>query len=180
MHVVRQVLPSEYYKYRTHLKSLDTESKYLRFGYPVTDEIIDRLCDTIESNKRSHILFCVENSSLEFIAIGHVAIVDDMELAFSVLSAYQKQGLGNALMSRVIQWCRINGKLTGHMVCLSSNSVIRHLCHKYGIKMTSSFGETHASIVLDNAALDTYIGEVTDCSIATVDFLSKRLLNGKY
>ena len=45
MSAVRRVLVSEYPKYRKHLKALDTESKYLRFGHPIRDEMIDQLCD---------------------------------------------------------------------------------------------------------------------------------------
>ena len=175
MPIVRRVLPNEYHKYRTHLKALDAESKYLRFGYPVSDCLIDKLCDTIEADIDHHVLFCVETDQLEFAAIGHIATSQGMELAFSVLKQYQGCGMGNALMRRSIQWCRTHNLLTGHMVCLSSNATIRHLCTKYGIKMKSEFGETSAEINLDAADVGTYIEQLVDQQAAIVDFMSKRI-----
>jgi len=172
---VRRVLPHEYAKYRTHLKSLDTESKVLRFGHPVSDYILDTLCDQFEANPRKHILFAIENERLEFVAVGHIALDDTMELAFSVLKEYQGRGMGSLLMKRVIQWCRIFGKRKGCMVCLSTNSAIRHLCAKYGITMTNELGETLADIVLPVPSLSTYVDEATATNIAVVDYLSKRI-----
>jgi len=172
---VRRVLPHEYTKYRTHLKSLDTESKVLRFGYAVSDYIVDTLCDKFEANPSKHILFAIENDQLEFVAVGHIALEDTMELAFSVLKDYQGQGMGNLLMKRVIQWCRIFGKRKGCIVCLSTNSAIKHLCAKYGITMTNELGETLADIVLPVPSLSTYVNEAADINLAVVDWLSKRI-----
>ena len=172
---VRRVLPHEYSKYCTHLKSLDAESKVLRFGYAITDEAVDALCDKFAVDHAHNILFCIENVNLNFVAIGHIALQGEMELAFSVLKEYQGQGMGNLLMKRVIQWCRVNGKLKGCMVCLSSNAAIRHLCVKYGIHIQNDHGETLADIELDSPNINTYITEATDSNLAVIDYLGKRM-----
>lgn len=177
MLAVRRVLVSEYPKYRKHLKALDTESKYLRFGYPISDEMIDQLCDQFEADADKNILFCVENDNLDFVAVGHIALQDEMELAFSVLKAYQGHGLGNQLFRRVIQWCRTHNQLKGNMVCLSTNSVVRHLCTKYGIRMKNDGGETLASIELDHPDIATYFTEATDSNLAVMDYLGKRFVH---
>lgn len=173
-HIVRRVLSNEYEKYRTHLKSLDVNSRYLRFGFTVSDEVVDKLCDEFEKNTSDHILFCVENDDLEFVAVGHIALVGGMELAFSVLSEYQGKGMGNSLMHRCIQWCRTNGILKGCMVCLSHNMVIRHLCIKHGIHFHTEHGETSAEVELDKPGVDTYISEGIDSNLAMIDYLGKR------
>lgn len=173
-HTVRKLLSTEYHKYRSHLKSLDDNSRHLRFGITVKDEIIDQLCDTIEKDHVHHILFGVENSNLELVAVGHIAIDSKMELAFSVLKEYQGQGMGSALMKRCIQWCRTHQILEGMMVCLSHNAVIKHLCTKYGIHMSSERGETLADIHLDPADSNTYIEEAMDRNIAVLDYFTKR------
>jgi GNAT superfamily N-acetyltransferase len=177
MSAVRRVLISEYPKYRKHLKALDTESKYLRFGYPIRDEIIDQLCDQFEADADKNILFCVENDNLDFVAVGHIALQDEMELAFSVLKEHQGQGLGNQLFKRVIQWCRTHNRLKGNMVCLSSNKVIRHLCSKYGIHMVNDHGETLASIELDHPDITTYFTEAADSNLAVMDYMGKRFIH---
>jgi GNAT superfamily N-acetyltransferase len=171
---VRRVLPHEYAKYRTHLKSLDAESKILRFGYTVSDYVLDTLCDRFEANPSKHILFAIENDQLEFVAVGHIAIEEGMELAFSVLKDYQGQGMGNALIKRSIQWCRTHGIYQGTMICLSTNSVIKHLCSKYDIVMKNELGETLASIKLPYANALTYANELSDSNFAVVDYFKKR------
>lgn len=172
---VRRVLAHEYPKYRKHLKKLSQESKHLRFGYIIRDEMIDQLCDQWENDTEHNILFCIENDDLDFVAVGHIAIQEEMELAFSVLDGYQGQGMGNHLFKRVIQWCRTHDKLKGCMVCLSHNQVIKHLCTKYGIHMTSEHGETLAAVELDSPNITTFVSEATDSNLAVMDYLGKRM-----
>jgi len=171
---VRRVLPHEYSKYRTHLKALDANSKVLRFACSLSDTIIDNLCDGFEAHPDKHILFAIENEQLEFVAVGHIAIENEMELAFSVLKEYQHQGMGNLLMKRCIQYCRTHGILKGCMVCLSTNSVIKHLCVKHGIAMENDHGETMADIKLPTATPTTYVEEATSANLDAIDYFSKR------
>ena len=173
-HVVRRVLENEYPKYRKHLLALDADSRLLRFGFIVSEEVLNHLCDNFEEDHEHHILFCIENSNLEFIAIGHISTKGEMELAFSVLKEHQAQGMGDALMRRCIQWCRTHGILKGCMVCLSHNGAIRHLCTKHGIHFHSSHGETEANIELDTPSIITYVSEATDSNLGAMDYVSKR------
>jgi len=174
---IRRVLPHEYPKYRTHLKALDAESRTLRFASPVSDYVIDQFCDGVEASPSNHILFAIEDDELNFVAIGHIALEGKMELAFSVLAEYQGQGMGNNLMKRCIQWCRIHNILEGCMICLTSNSKIRHLCRKYGISTENSQGESLADIKLSPADVTTYIGETVDNNLGAWDYWSKRALS---
>jgi len=175
-HIVRRVLPHEYPKYRQHLKRLDRESQILRFGYPISEYVIDQLCDRFESNASKHVLFCVEDAELNFIGVGHVSLEDGMELAFSVFKEYQGQGIGNALMVRAIHWCQTHGITNGCMVCLSSNLAIRRLCAKHGISMKNDHGETSAELRLPEAKVDTFIQEAIDSNAAVIDWVTKRAL----
>lgn len=174
---VRRVLAHEYPKYRKHLKALDRDSKTLRFANPLTDEVIDQLCDKWEADHEHNILFCIENSDLDFVAVAHIAIDEnhEMELAFSVLKEYQGRGMGTDLMKRAIQWCRTHDFLHGSMICLSTNSVIKHLCTKHGIHMESEYGETLAEIHLDHPSLSTFWVEATDSNLAIMDYWGKRM-----
>ena len=176
MYIVRKVLPVEYQKYRTHLKALDDASRILRFGAPVTDDIIDRFCDKIEKEYHHHVIFAIENADLEFVAVGHIAMFKDMEMAFSVIDSYQGQGMGEALMKRVIQHCRTIGRLKGFMVCLPHNQAIKHLCQKHGIKVHTEYGETTADVELPAANVVTYLDEAGSRNLGIYDFLSKRAM----
>ena len=172
---VRRVLAHEYHKYADHLKALDDESRYLRFGTHVKSAVIDQLCANITAHQSEHVLFAVEDDQLSFIAVGHVALQGEMELAFSVLPQYQRHGLGSAVMKRVISWCRTHGHLKGCMTCLTHNAAIQHLCRKHGIHIYSSHGETLANIELDSPNITTYLAEATDSNLATMDYLGKRM-----
>jgi len=156
---------------------LDAESKTLRFGHPVTDYVIDNLCDKFETDISNHVLFAIENRKLEFIAVGHIALDGGMELAFSVLKKHQGRGFGNLLMKRCIQYCRTHDILNGNMICLSSNSVIRHLCKKYDISIENDHGESLANIQLPPAGIDTYISETIDNNMSALDYITKRANN---
>jgi GNAT superfamily N-acetyltransferase len=139
--------------------------------------VIDQLCDKFEADTKNHILFAIEDSNLNLIAVGHIAIQDGMELALSVLKVHQAKGMGSALMKRCIQWCRTKDILKGSMLCLSTNRAIRHLCVKHGIHIHSEHGETLADIELDHANLSTYVAEAADSNLAAMDYVGKRLPN---
>ena len=172
--IVRKVLPMEYHKYREHLKRLDADSKILRFGNHLSDTAIDKICDKIEQYPEHHILFCVEDADLNFVAVGHIAVEGGMELAFSVHKEYQKQGIGSKLMERCIQWCRTHNKLRGTMMCLSRNSAIKHLCVKHGIRLHTDYDETFGNVELTLPDITTYVKENIDSNLGIFDYLSKR------
>jgi GNAT superfamily N-acetyltransferase len=173
MYQVRRMMPIEFAKLKTHLKALDTDSKVLRFGYHVSDTVIDQLCDGFKKRQHKHTFFVIENDDLQFLAVGQVATENGMELAFSVLKEHQGKGMGDALMRRCIQHCRVIGRLKGCMVCLNSNTAIRHLCKKNGIKLTTELGETLADIELDHPNLSTYINENIDTNLGAWEYLKK-------
>jgi GNAT superfamily N-acetyltransferase len=175
-YTVRRVLIGEYPKYRVHLKALDLESRYLRFGFNANDAIIDKFCDDLEKNTKKHVLFCIENDKLEFVAIGHIALIGEMELAFSVLKERQGQGMGDALMKRCIRYCRTHNILKGNMICLSHNAPIKHLCVKNRIKIHTEHGETAADIELKEPSLNTFVTEGVAINSAVIDYMGKRAM----
>lgn len=175
-YIVRKVLANEYPKYTAHLKALDPESRMLRFGFCIKDDSLDNLCKTFEVNTKDHILFCVENNELDFIAIGHIALGNEMELAFSVLKEYQGQGLGDKLMKRCIRYCRTRKILKGNMVCLSYNTAIKHLCTKNQIQFHNDHGETEANIHFDEPRISTYIDEGLAVHAGMTDYAGKRAM----
>jgi len=173
---VRRVLAHEYPKYCQHLLALSPESKHLRFGYHIRDDMIETMCDAWQYNYPNHTLFAIENDGLEFVAVAHIAReASGMELAFSVLDQYQHQGLGSLLMARVIQYCRFKGLLDGHMVCLPHNTAIKHLCQKYGVKLVAEDGDVEGLIHLPCADYATFLNEYVDRNMGIVDYWSKRL-----
>ncbi len=177
-HFVYRLIPEEYYRYRNHLLALDMESRYTRFGYHASDEMINKLCDRVESNTREHKLFVIEDQELNVIAAGHISLEEDRaELAFSVLKEHRKKGMGSALMSRCVEWCQNRNIKTGTMVCLSTNAAIKKLAGKHGILINEG-AETLADIKIPDADAASFMHEVVESNLARFDHLGK--LNRKF
>jgi RimJ/RimL family protein N-acetyltransferase len=172
-HLVYRLLPHQYSKYREHLLALDQESKYLRFGHHVKDEILNNLCDTFEKNPNEHKIFVIENEDLAAVAVGHISIVNnEMELAFSVHKEYQGKGMGSSLMARCVEWCQNRNIKKGIMVCLSVNQPIRHLASKHGILIHHE-GETTAEISIPDPNPISVWNELLTSNLARMDHLGK-------
>jgi GNAT superfamily N-acetyltransferase len=173
MHLVYRLRPEEYYRYRTHLLSLDDQSRYTRFGVMVKDDTINQLCDRFEASPKEHKIFVIEDENLRVVAAGHIALEGGQtELAFSVLNEYRKQGMGSSLMSRTIEWCQNRNIKGGCMVCLSSNIAIKKLASKHGV-LVNDGGETLANIVIPEATPSSVMHEVVESNMARLDHLGK-------
>lgn len=173
MHFVYRLQPHEYSKYQHHLLKLDPESKFMRFGYHITDDAIIQLCAGFQSKSTQHKLFVIENDDLEVVAVGHISLEgDETELAFSVLKEHQNKGMGSALMKRCIEWCQNRGIKAGCMVCLTHNTAIKHLATQHGILITEG-GETLADIKIPEASAASVMHEVMDSNLAQFDHLGK-------
>lgn len=173
MYPVYRLRPDEYHRYRKHLLALDSDSRYTRFGSIIKDEVIDQLCDHFESTPQSHKIFVIENEALEVVAAGHIALEGgETELAFSVLKEYRKQGMGDALMKRTIEWCQNRNIKGGCMVCLSTNAAIKALAKKHGVLINQG-GETMANIVIPEATPSSVMHEVVESNIAQLDHITK-------
>lgn len=174
MFTVRKAFVSEYFKYATHLKALDNQSRYSRFTYIPSDAAIDQFVDSVIRNSDKNVLFVVEEYG-SFIAVGHIAIGNSTELALSVLKEYQGQGLGNMLMRRMVDYCRANNHLNGYMTCLSSNQAIKHLCQKYDIRINVDGSDSVGQVKFKSPTALTYIVEEANSNLETATFFSKRL-----
>ncbi len=173
MHTVYRLIHIEYHKYRTHLKKLDADSRYLRFGYAISDELIDRVCDRVESLPLKHKIFVIEDEDCEVIAAGHISLEDDpVELAFSVLKQHQAQGMGSALMQRCIEWCQNRSIKTGCMVCLSRNTAIKKLAQRQGVLINEA-GDVEATLTIPELNSGSVIHEIAEDNFAMFDHMGK-------
>lgn len=172
-YLVYHLQPFEYERYRNHLLSLDSESRYLRFGYQIKDENIHKLCDTIEANPTKHQIFVIDDRDLNVLAAGHISVADsETELAFSVLREHQGQGMGSALMKRCISWCQNRGIKQGNMVCLATNTAVKKLASKHGV-LVNDHGEVTADISIPDTDLTSIYEELVDANLSSFDHLGK-------
>lgn len=121
--------------YSEHLKNLSDEDKYSRFGYKVSNHNIDQFMLTMCYHPHDHELWYAEINDVR-VGWGHLAKNTDgsWELAVSVDSKYQRQGIGNALIVEMMSWAKFNGIGEIFMHCIIENKTIQHLANKNNLK----------------------------------------------
>lgn len=174
MHTIYRLPADEFYRYKTHLLCLDEESRYMRFGYPVRSDQIKELAKRWQDNADKNIIFVIENNDLEVVAVGHISLEETpAELAFSVFKEYQRQGMGDALMTRCIEYCQNHNIKNGQMVCLSSNEAIKKLARRHKILVKSEHGDSSAEIQIPDPSPISILGEVVKDQLGNIDHLTK-------
>jgi len=126
--------------YAAHLKGLSVSDRYTRFCYNINDENIDSFILSILYNPDDHHLF---TATLEdkIVGFGHLAREGtDWELAVSVDSNCQGQGVANNIMDFMIDWGTTRGVHSVFMHCITQNAKIQHLARKHGLRMVERDG----------------------------------------
>ncbi len=121
--------------YARHLKSLDQEDRYSRFGHPASDYNIDQLILNMCYNPTDHELWYARTDE-QRVGWGHMAKNQDgtWELAVSVAKEHQRQGIADKLMSEMIVWAKFHHIPEVYMHCIENNKVIQHLAAKHELK----------------------------------------------
>jgi GNAT superfamily N-acetyltransferase len=137
-------------KYSDHLKSLPDHDKISRFGIKISDFSIDQLMLTLTYNPDDHELFKALLPSDEIVGWGHMARdSNSWELAVSVENAYQRKGVGGALIKEMLEWAKFNHIEKVFMHCIEDNKIIQHLASKHRLVTKERVaGERTAAIEL--------------------------------
>ena len=126
--------------YAIHLKSLTEADRYTRFCYNIKDEGIDQFILSILYHADDHHLFTATIGDT-VVGFGHLAREgDDWELAVSVDSTCQGQGVANNIMDYMIDWGTTRGVHSVFMHCITQNAKIQHLARKHGLRMVERDG----------------------------------------
>lgn len=173
---IKELRSHELSKYSDHLKSLDTDSKYLRFCGSVNDSMIDELIEKMKTNDK-HKVFVIYDADLKVIAAAHVVLDEPVELSFSVNQKYRNKGYGRKLMEYCIQWCQNRSIRVVQMMCLRSNSIIRRLAITSGMKLETEGTESSATAELASPTLSTITNELIYKQFAEFDYVNKMVAN---
>ena len=126
--------------YASHLKNLSEADRYTRFCYNIKDENIDKFILSILYSPDDHNLFTATVDD-KIVGFGHLARDnDDWELAVSVDSDQQGQGVANQLMDFMIVWGKTRGIHSVFMHCITQNTKIQHLARKHGLRTVERDG----------------------------------------
>jgi GNAT superfamily N-acetyltransferase len=136
--------------YARHLKNLDQEDRYSRFGHPASDFNIDQMILSMCYHPKDHELWFARTDDGR-VGWGHMCKNQDgsWELAVSVDKEYQRQGVANMLMTEMLVWAKFHSIPEVYMHCIENNRVIQHLAQKHELKTKEKGdGERTAAIAV--------------------------------
>ena len=121
--------------YSKHLKNLTVEDKVSRFGYLITDYMIDKLMLNMCYHPEEHELWYARTDDTR-VGWGHLARNPDgsWELAVSVDKDYQRQGIGDSLITEMLSFAKFHHIPEVYMHCIEDNRVIQHVALKHDLK----------------------------------------------
>src|SRR6478735_9635334 len=175
---IRSLGPGHRERIRTHLKALDEQDRYLRFGYAANDEQIGRYVDGLDFDRDE--IFGIFNRRLELIAVAHLAFSQDpaqlscAEFGVSVLTKARCRGYGARLFDRAVMHARNEGVDLMFIHALSENTAMIKIARNGGATLERAGSETEAYLRLPPATLDSWVSEVLDEQVAQADYRLKR------
>lgn len=192
---IRSVGPRYRGRIAAHLKGLDADDRYLRFGYPATDEQIDRYVAGIDFARDE--VFGVYNRRLELIALAHLAyprqaapsdpasgaaeglagpaeVASMAEFGVSVVRRARGRGYGARLFEHAVLHARNAGVAQMMIHALTENAAMLHIARKAGAQVRREGSESEAYLMLPPADLESRLGELMASQVGEVDYRLKR------
>ncbi|MEJ6006354.1 GNAT family N-acetyltransferase [Paucibacter sp. AS339] len=164
-----------------HLLALNERDRYLRFGYPATDEQISRYAMSIDF-ERDEVLG-VFNRKLELVVMAHLAYAPKpqragqpamAEFGVSVLPQVRSRGLGARLFERAALHGRNRGIDTLFIHALSENGAMLKIARNAGATVERDGSESEAWLRLPPDTVSSHVGEAIERHMAELDFQFKR------
>jgi GNAT superfamily N-acetyltransferase len=174
---IRSIGPRERGRIAQHLLSLKPHDRYLRFGYPASDEQIQRYVDGLDFERDE--LFGIHNRKLDLIAMAHLAFAPSdqpkecAEFGVSVSEHARGRGYGARLFERAVVVARNEGIGMLFIHALSENAAMLKIARNAGATVVRSGSESEAHLQLPIATFDSRMSEIALEHYAQVDFQLK-------
>lgn len=174
---IRSLGPSHRDRIAAHLVALDADDRYLRFGYPATDEQIGRYVHGLDFDRDD--IFGIYNRKLELIAMAHLAFAEQAdhkscaEFGVSVLKKARGRGYGSRLFERAVIHARNEGVDLMFIHALTENTAMLKIARNAGAKLERAGSETDAYLRLPPATLDSRMSEMVEEQVAQTDYRLK-------
>ncbi|MEH0166909.1 N-acetyltransferase family protein [Paucibacter sp. JuS9] len=166
---------------KNHLLALDERDRYLRFGYPATDEQVSKYALGLDF-ERDEVLG-IFNRKLELVAMAHLAYEPlpqrvgkpaMAEFGVSVMGKARGRGFGARLFEHAALHARNRGIETLFIHALSENAPMLKIARKAGATVERDGSESEAWLRLPPDTVASHVGEALERHLAEVDFTLKR------
>jgi len=174
---IRPLSPRHKPRIQAHLLALSDDDRYLRFGYPATDEHVQRYVDGLNFGRDE--IFGVFNRRLHLVAMAHLAFSVDpqwstcAEFGVSVAANQRGRGLGAKLFDRAVMHARNQGVSMLFIHALSENVAMLKIARHAGARVERDGSESEAYLTLPQATLDSQLSGVVQDQMAQIDYQVK-------
>ena len=157
-----------------HLTALGERDRYLRFGYPASDEQIRRYAEGLDFGRDE--VFGIFNRKLALIAMAHLAYAtqpahaDSAEFGVSVSHYARGRGYGMQLFERAVMHARNEGVNQLFIHALSENMAMLNIARKGGATIVREGAESQAHLLLPPADFESQMTELVDEQVARTDY----------
>jgi RimJ/RimL family protein N-acetyltransferase len=174
---IRALAPRHKPRILTHLQALSANDRYLRFGYPATDEHIQRYVEGLNFARDE--IFGIFNRRLQLVAMAHLAFSIDpkwstcAEFGVSVAASQRGRGMGAKLFDRAVIYARNQGVHMLFIHALSENAAMLKIARNAGARVERDGSESEAYLTLPEATLDTQVSGMLQDRMAEIDYQLK-------
>jgi len=174
---IRELAPRHKPRILTHLLALSSNDRYLRFGYPATDEHIRRYVDGLNFSRDE--IFGIFNRRLQLVAMAHLAFSMDpkwstcAEFGVSVAASQRGRGMGAKLFNRAVTYARNQGVHMLFIHALSENAAMLKIARNAGARVERDGSESEAYLTLPEATLDSQVSGMLQSRMAEIDYQLK-------
>ncbi|WP_296491152.1 GNAT family N-acetyltransferase [Rhodoferax sp.] len=158
----------------SHLKALDANDRYYRFGFTASDEQIDRYVAGLDFERDE--IFGIYNRNLVLIAVAHLAHAPDTganpsaEFGVSVLAQARGRHYGTRLFDRAMMHSRNAGVNRLYVHVLSENTAMLKIARHAGSTFVREGAETEGHLVLAPATFNSHFTELVEEQLAQANY----------
>jgi RimJ/RimL family protein N-acetyltransferase len=164
-----------------HLLSLEESDRYLRFGFPATDEQIQRYVTSLNFERDE--VFGIFNRRLDLIAMAHLAYMPapapesklpaTAEFGVSVAKRARGRGYGARLFEHAVLHARNRGCERLFIHALSENTAMLKIARNAGATVERDGPESEAWLKLPPDSITSQVGELVGNQFAEFDYQLK-------
>jgi GNAT superfamily N-acetyltransferase len=164
-----------------HLLSLDERDRYLRFGYPASDEQVQRYVASLNFERDE--MFGIFNRRLELIVMAHLAYLPvpeqkpaasaTAEFGVSVVKRARGRGYGAKLFKHAVLHARNRGCERLFIHALSENTAMLKIVRNAGATVERDGPESEAWLKLPSDSIKSQVGALVGRQFAEFDYRLK-------
>ena len=138
--MIRPMNPSDFEAERAFITALSPRARRYRFQEQISEpspEMVAKLVAVDHANDEAFVALDGEGPDAQIVGVSRYAVGTDpeaCEIAVTVLDAWQGQGLGTALLARLIEAARARGLKRMVSLDFAENQEMTHLAHHFGFE----------------------------------------------